>query len=299
MKGSIMNWITTNDHYHGIYHKEDSNLSNNPSSITAKYRRMRDAMHKKIMNQPQEIVLKIIEHEFDKYDKILKEEDPIKYKLFYQDKLFGDFQYDCQVHKENSLLIASYLLFLHQFYQENKVLQNLLKEYEQSRTDSDSQISGYTTPESQIGNPTTSESQIDDTTTSDSKMGETATSESQIGDSQKTTKTEEISSKRLSKINIHKRPTKNLLTLEEIGLLFKIMIKQGYINDMSNSFYGDIGFLLTGSNSETIRKSMNEDQYDKLTTTYRNKPSTRHLDKIITFLNTLMGNIKEIKSTKD
>jgi hypothetical protein len=278
---------------------EDPNLSNEPSSISAKYRRLRDTMHKRIMNQPQEIVLKIIEHEFDKYDKILKEEDPKIYELFYQDKLFGDFQYDCQVNKENSLLIASYLLFLHQIYQENKVLQNLIKEYEQPRTDSDSQISDSTTPESQIGNPSASESQIGDTPTSDSKIGETATSESQIGDSQKATKTEEISSKRLSKINIYKRPTKKLLTLEEIGLLFKIMIKQGYINDMSDSFYGDIGFLLTGGNSVTIRKSMNEDQYDKLTTTYKNKPSTRHLDKIITFLNTLIGNIKELKSTKD
>jgi hypothetical protein len=52
------------------------------------------------------------------------------------------------------------------------------------------------------------------------------------------------------KTNIFKKLSKNLLTLEEIGVLFVILQKNGFTNEISDLNYGDIGQLLKGWSAE-------------------------------------------------
>jgi hypothetical protein len=254
-----MGWTSTNDHYNGFYIGEFQESINNPSSITSKYRRKRRALLDKLDTLQPKVALGLIESEFIEYDDILKAEYVDIHEKLNQNTLFDDFHESYNIPKSEGLLIASYLLFLAQIYKEKEIIFNIIK---------------------------------------DNTELNKSPSESPIGDSEKPSKSQNLLGRKY-KTNIFKTPTKNLLTLEEIGVLFVILQKNGFTNEMSNLSYGDIGHLLTGGSAEKIRKAMTYDQYDKLTTTYRNQPSTHHLDKIKIFLKELIKCVDELKSKRD
>ena len=85
------------------------------------------------------------------------------------------------------------------------------------------------------------------------------------------------------------------LTAQEIGMLFKILVDNKFVNSLPNITFGHIGFALTGNDIDNIRRNMEPGRYEEAICNFNGSHSKHHLDKIQESIQILLKIIEELR----